>query len=116
MKMATTNIRSFKLHTPEPPRPSTDGDGGERDAAAIITTTGDTAVTDIVYIQVLEAPAPDPSNYEAFRVVVPQPMTKTLGWPLSLLTESGASVVGGILSHVMDASTVDMPPPPPLPR
>ena len=41
MKVATINIRSVKLHTPEPPRPSTGGDGGERAAAATTTTTGE---------------------------------------------------------------------------
>ena len=70
MKVATTNIRSVKLYTTEPPRPSTGGDGGERAAAATTTTTGDTTVTDPVSVQVFEAPAPDPLNDEAFRVVV----------------------------------------------
>ena len=28
MKVVTINIRSVKLHTPEPPRPSTGGDVG----------------------------------------------------------------------------------------
>ena len=41
MKVTTINIRSVKLHTPEPPRPSTGGDGGERAAAATTTTTGE---------------------------------------------------------------------------
>ena len=31
------------------------------------------------------------------------------------LTEAGWSVVGDVISHVMDASTVEMPPPTPLP-
>ena len=52
MKVATINIRSFKIHTPEPPCPSTGGDGEERSAAATTTTTGDTTVTDPVSIQV----------------------------------------------------------------
>ena len=43
-------------------------------------------------------------------------MAKTPGHPLSPLTEDGGLVVGGVLDHVMDASTVEMPPPPPLPR
>ena len=43
-------------------------------------------------------------------------MFETPGRPLSPLTEAGGSVVGGVLAHVMDASTVEMPPPPPLPR
>ena len=42
MKVATINIRSVKLHTPEPPRPSTGGCGGERAAAATTTATGET--------------------------------------------------------------------------
>ena len=116
MKVAAINIRSVKLHTPEPPRPSTSGDGGERDDAATTTTTGDTTVTDPVSVQVFEAPAPDPLDDEAFRVVVALPMAETPGWPLSPLTEACGLVVGGILAHVMDASTVEMPPPPPLPR
>ena len=41
MKVATINIRSVKLHTPEPPRPAAGGDGGERAAAATTTTTGE---------------------------------------------------------------------------
>ena len=43
-------------------------------------------------------------------------MAETPGRPLSPLTEAGGSVVGGVLSHVVDASTVDMPPPNSLPR
>ena len=42
-------------------------------------------------------------------------MAETPGSTLYPLTETGVSVVGGVLSHVMDASTVEMPPPPPLP-
>ena len=53
MKVATINIRSVKLHTPEPPRPSTGGDGGERAAAATTTTNGDTTVTDPVSVKFL---------------------------------------------------------------
>ena len=45
MKVATINIKSVKLHTPEPLRPDTGGDGGERYAAATTTTTGDTTIT-----------------------------------------------------------------------
>ena len=116
MKYATINIRSVKLHTPEPLRPATDGDGGERAAAATTTTTENTTITDPVLIRVLEAPAPDPLNNEAFRVVVAQTMAKTPGWSIYKLTEAGGSVVGDVLAHVMDASTVEMPPPPPLPR
>ena len=44
-----------------------------------------------------------------------QPMAETPGSPLSPLTEAGGLVVGGVLAQVMDASTVEMPPPPPLP-
>ena len=58
MKVTTTNIRSVNLHTPEPPHPSTGGDGGERAAATTMTTTEDTTVTDPVSVQVFEAPAP----------------------------------------------------------
>ena len=58
MKVTTTNIRSVNIHTPEPPRPSTGGDGGERAAATTMTTTEDTTVTDPVSVQVFEAPAP----------------------------------------------------------
>ena len=57
MKVATINIRSVKIHTPKPPRTSTGGDGGERAAAATLTTTGDKTVTDPVSIEVFEAPA-----------------------------------------------------------
>ena len=63
MKVATINIRSFKLHTPEPLHPATDGDGGRRSADDTTTTTGDKTVTDPVTVKVLEAPAPDPLNY-----------------------------------------------------
>ena len=52
MKVATINIRSVKLHTPEPPRPYTGGDGGERFADSTTTTTGYTTVTDPVSVQV----------------------------------------------------------------
>ena len=50
--MAKINIRSVKLHTPEPPRPSAGADGGERAAATTTTTNGDTTVTDPVSVQV----------------------------------------------------------------
>ena len=43
-------------------------------------------------------------------------MAKTPGCTISPLTEAGGSVVGVVLAHVMDAYTVEMPPPPPLPR
>ena len=61
-------------------------------------------------------PAPDPLNDEAFREVVAHTMDETPVRPLSPLTEAGGSVVGGVLAHVVDASTVKMPPPHPLPR
>ena len=80
-----------------------------------MTTTGDTTVTDPVYVQIFEAPAPDSLNDEEFRVVVAQPMAETPGCLLSPLTEDGGSVVGAVLAHVMDAYTVEMPSPPPLP-
>ena len=73
MKVATINISILKLHTTEPPRTYTGGDGGERDAASTTTTTGDTTATYPVSFQVFEAPAPYPLNDEAFRVVVAQP-------------------------------------------
>ena len=89
MKMATINIWSVKLHTTEPPCPSTVGDGGERAAASTTTTIGDTTVIDPFSVQVFEAPASDPLNDEAFRVLVAHPMAKTPGLPLSSLTEAG---------------------------
>ena len=115
MKVATINIRSVKLHTPELPCPSTGVYVGERSSDATTTTTEDTTVTDPLSVQVFEAPAPDPFNDEAFRVVVSQTMDKTSGHPLSPLIEAIGSVVGGVLAHVMDESTVEMPPSPPLP-
>ena len=80
-----------------------------------MTTNGDTTVTYPVSVQVFKVPAPDPLNDEAFIVVVSQPMAETSGHPLSSLIEAGELGVGGILYHVMDASNVEMPPPPPLP-
>ena len=85
------------------------------DADATTTTTGDTTVTDPVSVQFFEAPAPNPLHDEAFRVVVAQPIYDTFGRPLSPLTEAGGSLVGAVLAHVVDAYTVEMPPPPPLP-
>ena len=58
MKLATINIRSVKLHTPEPLCPATYGDGGERAGSATTTNTGDTTTTDPVSVQVLEATTP----------------------------------------------------------
>ena len=102
MKVATINIGSVKLHTPEHPRPSTGGDGGERADSTTTATTGDTTVTDPVSIQVFEAPVSEYLNYEAFRVVVVQPTAETPGCTLSPLAEADGSVVGWILAHVMD--------------
>ena len=62
--MATTNIKSVKLHTLEPIRPYTDGYGGERASSVTITTTGYTTITDSVSVKVFEAPVPDPLNHE----------------------------------------------------
>ena len=87
-KVATINIRSVKLHTPEPLRPDTDGDGGDRDDTSTTTTTGDTTVTYPVSVKVFEAPAPDPFNDEACIVVVAQPMAETTVRKLSPLTEA----------------------------
>ena len=42
-------------------------------------------------------------------------MDETPGRLLYQFTDADGSVVGGVLDHVMDASTVDIPPPPPLP-
>ena len=52
MKVATINIRSVKLHTPESTNPYTDGDGVERAASATAITTGDTTITDPVSVQI----------------------------------------------------------------
>ena len=80
-------------------------------------------------IRFFEATAPDPLNDEALRVVVAQPMEETpirRLYPLTEagdtarklypVTEDGGSVAGGVLSHMMDESTVEIPPPPRLPR
>ena len=80
-----------------------------------MTTTGETTITDPVSVHAFEVPAPDPLNDEAFRVVVAQPMDKTPSWTLSPLSYYGGTVVGAVLAHVVDTSTVAMPPPPPLP-
>ena len=106
IKVATINIRSVKLHTPEPLHTATDGDGGERAAASTMSTTGDTTITDPVSVHFFEAPAPYPLNYEAFRVMVAQIMAKTPGRSLSPLIEAGGSVVGSVSAHLMDASPV----------
>ena len=88
-----------------------------------------TTITYPVSIRVLEATSPDPLNDEALIVVVSQPISQMHGrpiyplsengdtaLPLYPLEEAGGSVVGTVLSHVRDASTVDIPPPPPIPR
>ena len=89
MKVDTINIRSVKIHTPEPPCTSAGGDGRDRDDAATTTTTGDKTVTYTVPIRFFEAPAPDPFNDEALRVVVVDPMSKTPGRLIYPLTEAG---------------------------
>ena len=111
MKVATINIWSVKLHTTEPPRPYTGGDGGDRSDSVTTTTNGDTTVTDLVPVQVFEAPAPYPLNDDSFRAVVAQPMAKTPSRPLSPLTESGGLVLGGVLAHAIDSYTLYIPPP-----
>ena len=100
MKVATINIRSVKLHTPEPLPPATNSDGGERAAAATTTTTGDTTITDPVSVQVFKAPAQYPLNDEAFIVVVTHPMSETYGYSLSPLTKADGSEVGAVLAHL----------------
>ena len=62
MNVATINIWSVKLYTPEPPSPSTCGNGGEKYAAATTTTTLDTTVIYPVSVQVFKATSPDPLN------------------------------------------------------
>ena len=71
-----------------------------------MTTNVDTIITDPVSVQVFEAPALDPLNDESLIVVVSQPITEKPVRTLSPLTESSGSVMGGVLAHVMDASTV----------
>ena len=60
MKVATINIRSVKLHTPEPLCPATDGDGGERAVASTTATNGDTTTVYPVSIQIIEELEPEP--------------------------------------------------------
>ena len=78
-KVVTINIKSVKLHTLEPLHPDNYSDGGDRADDDTTTTTGDTTITDPVSVQVFEAPAPDPLNDEAFRVMVAHPMSETPG-------------------------------------
>ena len=49
-------------------------------------------------------------------MVVAQPMSETPGRMLSPLKEASGLVVWDFFDHVIDASTTEMPPPPPLPR
>ena len=116
MKVTTINIRSVKFHTPEFILSDTGSDGGERATAAATTIiTEDTSVIDPVSVHVFKAPAPEPFNDEKFRVLVAHSMARTPGRPISPLKEAGGLVLWAVLSHVVDASTLDMPPPPPLP-
>ena len=116
MKVAIISIRSVKLNTTEPLLNDSDVDGGQSAASAITTTTEDTIITDPVFVQVFEAPEPDPLSDESFRVVVAQLMVETPGLLISLLTEAGGPEVSPILAYMMDKSTVDIPPPPPPPQ
>ena len=86
MKVATINIRSVNIHTPEPLHHANDGDGVEGASVVTTSTTVDTTITYQVYVQVFEAPAPYHLNDEAVRVVVAQPMAETPNRPLSPLT------------------------------
>ena len=86
MKVVTISIRIVKLHNPEPLCPDKYYVSGEKDYGATTTNTGDTTITYPVFVQVFEAPEPDPLNDEAFRVVVAQSMAETSGSPLSPLT------------------------------
>ena len=74
--MDTINIRSVKLHTPEPLCPATDGDCWERADAVTTTTNKDTTSKDPVLIRFFKAPAPNPLNGEALRAVVLQPISE----------------------------------------
>ena len=114
--MAISNIRSVKIHNTYLLHPATDVDGGEWDADFTATTTGDTTITYAVSILVFDAPGPDPLNNEAFRVVVAHRMAETPVCLLSSLTYDVGSVVGAVLAHMMDASTMDMTSLPSLPR
>ena len=51
MKVATINIRSVNIYTPEPLCNATYGDGVERSAAVTMNTTGDTTITDPVSVK-----------------------------------------------------------------
>ena len=111
MKVAIIHIRSVKIQTQGPLCNDSDY-GGDRYAAATTTTNGGTTITDPVSIRVFEAPAPDLFNDEAFRVVVAQPISEMPGWIIYPFIDADRSVVGDVLYHVMDASTVEIPPPP----
>ena len=75
MKVCTINIRSAKLHNPEPINHATDGCGGKSAASVTVNTYIYTTITDPVSVQVFKEPAQDPLNDEASRVVVAQPMS-----------------------------------------
>ena len=109
MKLVIINIRSVKLHTPEPLYPDTDDDGVERAAGTTTNTTGDTTTIDPVSIRVFELPAPDTLNDEVLRVVVAHPMSNIpdrslsplieadeTARPLSPLIEASGSVAGAV--------------------
>ena len=49
------------------------------------------------------------------RALYPLTEAGDITWTLSQLTEDGRPVVGAVLAHVVDKSTVEMPPPLPLP-
>ena len=115
-KVATINVRSFNIHTPEPLHLATDRDDGGKADAATTSTTGDTKIIDSASVKFFDTPEPDHLNDEAFIVVVAEPMVKTPSRTLSSLTNSGVMVVEDVSSHLMGASTVEIPPLPPLPR
>ena len=116
VKLVTINLRSVNIHTMEPLCPATNDNGGQRSDDVTTTTTKDTIITDPVSIRVFKAPAPDPLNYKALKVVVSQPIYETPIRLFSPLKKDDRSVIGAVIAHVMDASTVEMPPHPPLPQ
>ena len=92
MKVATINIRSVKLHTPEPLHPATDVYGGNRAASSATTTIGDKTITDPVAVQVFGAPAPNPLNDEEFCDCTANGRN---AWPSALSIDRGWRVGGG---------------------
>ena len=52
MKVATINIRSVKIHTPEHLCPAADGDVGETAVSTTTTNTGETTTTYPVTVEV----------------------------------------------------------------